>query len=381
MILKHSVMTKFNLKTAMQIIPDNRQSGKVLHLLSDIILTALFTLLCNGQDYQDMVEFGKIHGSKLKKWLHYPNGVPSHDTFERVFSSVAPEYFVTFLELYAECFIDLLLEKQISIDGKKLRGASPKSKGNSGLYIVSAWVSENRLCVGQVKVKDKSNEITAVPELFGNLDIRGAVVTADAMSCQTAIVRQICEQGGDYLIALKGNQGTLLQEVSSAFQLDDMKIEDTGWIVEDNHSRPESRRCSILDAQVVLPEEQRKPWKNLATLVRVESIRDGVKDERFYISSEKNLQGFNKPLYFNALVRGHWGIENHLHWHLDVTFKEDKSRVREKYAPENLTVLRKLALQIIENAKPHFKLSIAKIRYRMSLDINSLLELLQFSCV
>lgn len=372
---------KFNLKKALKLLPDFRQAGKTLHLLSDIVMTGLLTVLCNGQDFQDMEIFGREEGHKLKSYLKYPNGVPSHDTFERVFKSISPIYFIKILTTYSECFIDILSEKQICIDGKKLRGVLPTSKGNSGLYLLSAWVSENRLCIGQEKVKDKSNEITAIPVLLSGIDITNAVVTIDAIGCQTEIVEQICEQGGEYLIALKGNQGTLLADVSSAFKLDDKSIEMSQWIDEDNGSRKESRRCSILEAKTVLPKEQLNNWRNLSTLVRVESIREGVKDERFYISSEKDLGGINKPLYFNSLVRGHWGIENHLHWHLDVTFKEDASRARDKFAPQNLAILRKLALQMIQHAKPHFKLSLAKIRYKLSLNINSLIELLQFSCV
>lgn len=372
---------KFNLSEAVQSIRDFRQVGKTKHLLSDIVLTGLFTLLSNGHDYADMVIFGKTHGKKLKKYLKYPNGVPSHDTFERAFSSISPTHFIGLLVSYSQCFMKILAEKQINIDGKKLRGVSPKSKGNSGLYLLNAWVSENRVCIGQEKVGDKSNEITAIPVLLSSLDITDAVVTIDAIGCQTEIVNQICEQQGEYLIAVKGNQGSLFQDVKSAFQLDDQSIETTDWIIEDNASRKESRKCSILVAEKVLPKEQVAKWRNLSTLVRVESIRAGVKEERFYISSEKNLGNINKPLYFNRLVRAHWSIENQLHWHLDVTFREDKSRARDKYAPQNLAILRKLALQLIQNAKAHFKLSLAKIRYQLSLNFDSLVDLLLFSCV
>jgi predicted transposase YbfD/YdcC len=375
------IQKKFNIQEAVKCIRDFRQIGKTKHLLSDVVLTGLFTLVTNGHDYADMVIFAKTHGKKLKKYLKYPNGIPSHDTFERVFSTIAPNHFINLLISYSQCFMDTLAEKQINIDGKKLRGVSPKSKGNSGLYLLSAWVSENRLCVGQQKVEDKSNEITAIPVLLSALDITSAIVSIDAIGCQTEIVNQICEQQGEYLISLKGNQGSLLQDVESAFQLDDKLIETTDWIIEDNASRKESRRCAILDATKVLPKEQIAKWRNLSTLVRVESIRAGVKEERFYISSEKNLGNINKPLYFNKLVRAHWSIENHLHWHLDVTFKEDKSRARNKYAPQNLAILRKLALQLIQNAKAHFKLSMAKIRYELALNIDSLRDLLQFSCV
>ena len=154
-------------------------------------MTGFFTLLSNGHDYADMVIFGETHGKKLKKYLKYPNGVPSHDTFERVFSSISPTHFMGLLVCYSQCFVEILAEKQINIDGKKLRGVSPKSKGNSGLYLLNAWVSENRLCIGQEKVGDKSNEITGIPVLLSGLDITAAVVTIDAIGCQTEIVNQI----------------------------------------------------------------------------------------------------------------------------------------------------------------------------------------------
>ncbi|MFN0201379.1 MAG: ISAs1 family transposase, partial [Bacteroidia bacterium] len=222
---------------------------------------------------------------------------------------------------------------------------------------------------------DKSNEIKAIPVLLESINLTGAVVSADAMICQTEIVNQICEQGGDYLISLKGNQGTLLQDTESSFQLNEKLIESTEWIEERNGSREEARKCSILPAEKVLPQEQLAKWRNLATLIRVETKREGVYEQRFFISSEKEIPKINNPLYFNKLVRGHWGIENHLHWHLDVTFREDKSRARDKFAPQNLAILRKLALQLIQNAKKNTKLSLAKIRYNISLDITFLYDI------
>jgi predicted transposase YbfD/YdcC len=371
---------RFNLKQVFSKIVDFRQEGKVMHLMSDIVLTGLFTYMSNGSDYEDMAIFGLEHGDKLGEYLKYPNGVPSSDTFSRVFNRLKPASLIAILEEYGGYFLEVLSEKQINIDGKKLRGATPKSRGNTGIYLVSAWVSENNLCVGQVQVADKSNEITAIPLLLEGLDIKGSIVSMDALGCQTEIVEQICKQEGEYLIGLKGNQETLHEEVKQSFLLNDSHCESSAWMEEGSASQKQSRRCTILDAKIALPQEMLDKWKKLTTLIKIESIRKGVKEERYYISSEAREEKINNPLYFNSLVRGHWGIENRLHWHLDVTFKEDDSRVRKGYAPQNLAILRKMALHLIQNAKSQFKLSIAKIRYKISLNINTLVEILDFSC-
>lgn len=360
-------------------IRDFRQSGKIEYFLSDLILIGLFTLLCNGHDYEDMVLYWEKNGKKLKGYLKRPNKVPSSDTFNRVFSTLEPSALIDVLCQYGETFIDILSEKQICIDGKKLRGSCPKGRGGRGIYLVNAWISENRLCIGQEKVAEKSNEITAIPKVLSSLNIEGSVISLDSIGCQQNIVNQICDQGADYLIALKGNQGTLLQDVEAAFQLDERKIEASLCMEEENGGRKESRKCSILEAKSVLPEQQLYKWKNLATLVRIESIRNGQQEQRFYISSEKYVEKINNPMYFNTLVRGHWSIENHLHWHLDVVFREDNSRIRDEYAAQNIAILRKLALQIIQNSKKHFNLSMQKIRYLISIDSDSFIELLNLA--
>ena len=367
------------LKKSLKNIVDIRQSGKVLHPLSDIILTALFTFLSNGEDYADMVLFGENHGSKLKQYLRYPHGVPSAETFRVTFSWLNPSDLIGLLKAYSEYFIDILSEKQIVIDGKSIRGCKGVSGKEPCLHLVSAWVSENGFCVGQVAVSDKSNEITAVPELLKKMDISGSIVSLDAMGTQREIAQQICGQGGDYLMALKGNQGELFREVKAAFELSDTKVESSGWIMEENGGRKEGRKCSILAASGTLPAEMTQAWTSLTTLVKVERVRKGVETQHYYISSEKTDDKINNPLYFNHLVRDHWSIENKLHWTLDVVFREDNAKVKLKNAAQNLAILRKLATQILQNAKSFFKLSIQKMRYIISLDINNLCKLFDFS--
>jgi predicted transposase YbfD/YdcC len=266
-----------------------------------------------------------------------------------------------------------LAEKQIVLDGKKLKGVSPTSRGNSGCYILNAWVSENRICVGQEKVEDKSNEITAIPNVLDSLDIEDSVVTIDAIGTQTAIAGKIREKKGHCLLPVRGNQKELLEDLECAFKTHcgyDF-IEET----DSDHGRIETRRCSILPASDFLLEENIQSWKDVATIVKIDASREikGVvtKETRYYISDENITQAS----YYQYLVRAHWGIENHLHWHLDVTFKEDMCRARIGNAPENLTTIRKFALQIISDVND--KISFKKRLYKASLDITYLKKIMK----
>lgn len=228
------------------------------------------------------------------------------------------------------------------IDGKKQRGVSPTTKGNKGLYLLNVWVSENRFCIAQEKVEDKSNEITAIPNALSSIDITDAVVSIDAMGTQREIHELIVDKGGHCFLALKANQKFLYEDVECAFKLH--KGYDSDQTIDADHGRIETRHCSILPASEFLMEETLESWKGLHTIIRIESTREvkgkSTQETRYYISDEKELSA----KYFNALARGHWEIENQLHWHLDVTFKEYQCRARTGYASRNLSVLRKLAL-------------------------------------
>jgi len=353
-------------------IKDFRMEKKCSHKLSDILFIGLLTFLSSGEDYEDMVLFGKTHHDFLKDYLSLPNSIPSHDTFRRVFSIMEADVLRKCLNDYGKDMIGLLSEKQICLDGKKLRGVSPASRGNSGFYIVNAWVAENRLCIGQKKVQDKSNEITAIPSLIEEIDITGAVVSIDAVGCQREIARQITGKGGHYLLSLKENQQELYDDAVCGFKACKSESVSEEW--EYDHGRFEVRKCSIISSKNALLDENQEQWCGLKTLIRVEASRTvkdrETKETRYYISDE---EGFGAA-YYNALVRGHWGIENHLHWHLDVTFKEDASRARKGNAPENLSTLRKLALQIIKDQND--KLSISKRRLKAAYDIKYLTKLI-----
>jgi predicted transposase YbfD/YdcC len=355
-------------------VQDPRVVGRCLHLLSDILIVAICTFVTGGTDFQDMFLFCKERGEQLKgSLLKLPNGCPSVDTFERVFKRLNVEALRNCLLTYGKEILNGLAEKQVILDGKKLKGVSPTSKGNSGLYILNAWVGENRICAGQEKVEEKSNEITAIPKVLKSLDIEDSVVTIDAIGTQTEIAEQIREQKGHYLLSVKANQKGLLEDIECAFKTH--HGHDTVEKTERGHGRIETRRCSILPAKDFLLEENMKRWKDICTLVRVDASREikGIRKEetRYYISDEN----FPKAAYYQELVRGHWGIENHLHWHLDVTFKEDLCRTRTGNAPENLSTIRKFALQIISNAKD--KYSFKKRQYKAALDFEYMKKLIK----
>jgi predicted transposase YbfD/YdcC len=355
-------------------VEDPRVTGRCDHLLSDILIIAICTYITGGTDYEDMYLFGKERGEQLKgSILELPEGAPSSDTYRRVFNRLEVESLKKCLNLHGKEILAGLAEKQIILDGKKLKGVSPTSKGNSGCYILNAWVGENRICVGQQKVEDKSNEITAIPIVIESLDIEEAVVTIDAIGTQVEIAGQIREKKGHYLLSVKKNQKGLLEDLECAFRthrgID--SIEQTGK----EHGRIETRRCSILPAKGFLLEETINKWKDLTTLVKIDASREikGIltKETRYYISDENVM----KASYYQDLCRGHWGIENQLHWHLDVTFKEDMCRARTGNAPENLATVRKFALQIVSNAKDNY--SMKKRLYKAALDLEYMKKLLK----
>lgn len=369
--------TKKKIESIFSGIEDPRVVGRCLHKLSDILFISFCTLLSNGEDFEDMEEFGYQREDWFKEVLELPNGIPSHDTFNRVFQAINPSSLQQLLDRDGRQLLDCLENKQLEnkqlvIDGKKLKGVSPKSKGNSGLWILNAWVVENKLCIGQVRVDGKSNEIKAIPKLLDELDVSGATVTIDAIGCQRSIASKIIESKANYLLAVKGNQGTLLEMIQEAFVDNRVDRADKNW--DYGHGRYEERECEILSASQVWTKDFCAQWAGLETLVKVESLRlEGEKESRktrYYISSE---EGHN-PIYFNRLVRRHWGIENQLHWHLDVTFREDACRARRINAGENLSILRKMALHRI--SKMEDKLSLKKRRFRAALNNDYFLQLL-----
>ncbi len=352
-------------------VPDHRVTGRCTYALSDLLTIALLTYVCNGEDYVDMSEFALIRARDFGL-LSYTDKSPSPDTFERLMAAVCPDEIQRCLIEHGRNFLDSLAEKQVVIDGKKLRGTSPKVKGTKGDYLMNAYVSENHMTIAQLQLKDKENEIVAIPQLIEKLDIEGAVVSIDAIGTQVNIAQDILDKKAHYFLAVKDNQEALNEAIIDAFKYN-CPI-DTASDIEADHGRIETRRCRILNADTIEDKVVYARWPGLKTLVEVTSSVDygdhSASTVRRYISDED----FPKASYFNLLARGHWSIENQLHWCLDVIFKEDASRARKKYAPQNLSVIRKLALQIIKCMDD--KASLKKRRFRASLSPEYFIQIL-----
>jgi predicted transposase YbfD/YdcC len=356
-------------------LKDPRRAHRRLHLLQDIIVIALCAVIAGAQDWQEIATFGRKRHDWLKRFLTLANGIPSHDTFERVFDRINPQAFQTCFRAWVQAVQGALSIKHVAIDGKTLRGSGSANVGQ--LHLVSAWATAQRLSLGQVAVDGKSNEITAIPELLDLLDIHGAFVTIDAMGCQRAIAQQIIDQGGDYLLTVKENQEHLLADIQQslidALENDFAGLEhDIYETRERGHGREEYRCYTVLHHTGGIRHAD--GWAKLTTIGMCTSERtvQGVHSEevRYFIGSRKA----SARVYGKAL-RNHWGIENSLHWQLDVTFDEDSNRVSKRTAAENLASLRRLALSLLQ-ANPA-KLSIAKKRFAAALDPDFLEEILR----
>lgn len=333
-------------------LPDPRMENKVHHLLIDIITITICAVICGANNWGEIETYGRSKYEWLKTFLELPKGIPSHDTLGRVFSLISTQ------EL-EKCFltwvnsISRTVNEIIAIDGKQLRRSYDSSTDKAAIHMVSAWASENGMVLGQVKTDEKSNEITAVPKLLELLELKGCIVTIDAMGCQKQIAKQIHQQEADYVLALKGNQESLYDEVFDLFENAlEKNFEGMNWdyheTSERNHGRTEIRKywtISDLDSLSGIDG-----WENMNSVGMVESVchrNDVVGTEfRFYISS---LEGDAKV--FAHAVRKHWGIENSLHWVLDVVFREDESRIRKGNSPENLAIMRHLAVNLLKNEK------------------------------
>lgn len=344
-------------------LTDPRLTARCKYPLRNIVFIAFCTFLSNGEDYADMVTFAKHRKEWLSTILDMSSGVPSHDTFARVFQLLDSKELTKCLQEDGQRLIDCVKGKLVSFDGKKIKGESPNSKGNEGLFILNAFVSENGVCLGQEKVEGKSNEITAIPKLIDSLALEGCTVSIDAIGCQTAIAKKITSAGAHYLLAVKQNQKGLYEAINDDFawkSYTSLNVEyDCG------HGRYEIRKCQIAPASDFLDEKTLEKWVGIKTIVKLVSERTekGITtlSTRYYISSK-----VEDCAYYNANVRAHWGIENRLHWHLDVTFKEDACRCRKGNSAENLSILRKIALQRIRRVDD--KASLKKRRYKASLD-------------
>jgi len=345
------------------------------HNFIDIISITIAAVLCGCEDWNEIELFGNLKKDWLSTFLALPNGIPSHDTFNRFFASLNPE-------ALQQCFLNWIQQvahitegRIVSIDGKRLCGSGTQGK-KAIVHMVSAWCNVNNMVLGQVKTDDKSNEITAIPELLNMLDIKGCTVTIDAMGCQTNIASQIVEKGADYLLAVKGNQGHLLDDIKEAFEQTPVLQEQLSTTLETGHGRIEKRTCRMIDDTDWICKS--KEWKGLKSLIEITAERtDKLSGEqsiecRYYISS-----AIAKADEMLQATRQHWSIENKLHWMLDVNFGEDASQKKAGNAAQNFSVISRIALNLLQNEKSK-KLSIKKKRLAAGWE-HSYLEKLLFN--
>jgi predicted transposase YbfD/YdcC len=337
-------------------LKDPRLERTKLHEFGDILFIAVCATLCGANAFTAMEEFGHSKKDWLKKFLELPNGIPSHDTFRNVFVSIQPEAFT-------ECFLSWvkvldipIKNKIVAIDGKTSRASGSKTKGKKALHMVSAWATEANVVLGQIATEEKSNEITAIPKLLQMLELRGAIVTIDSMGCQKEIAAEIRAREADYVLQVKGNQEHLEEDIIDAFAARD-EAEAQGQrtlglnayeTYDGKHGRKENRRCEAMPVPETL--RNRSEWKDLTSICRVtrtyEENGEPKSEVRYFISS---LKAGAKRLA--EVVRGHWGVENGLHWVLDMAFADDYNRTLTGDAPENLATVRRWVLSLLRQDK------------------------------
>lgn len=356
------------------IIKDKRQQAKVRHKLIDILFISVAAIIANASDWKDIEIFAIKREQWFRKFLELPNGIPSHDTFERTFRWIDPKQF-------EKCFIQWVKEiaalagrSVVAIDGKTMCGAFDTDDKKSPIHIVSAWASENGMVLGQVKTDEKSNEITAIPELLDLIFVKNCIVTIDAMGTQTKIAEKIIDKKADYVLALKGNQPNLYTDVVDFFEdaektnFDELRVKSC-MTTDKDHGRIEVRKYFLVkNVDWLSMKDDWKGLKSIGMAIRECEIK-GKKtvEKRYFISSLKD-----SIEEFGDAVRKHWGIES-THWFLDVVFKEDARRVRKDNAPQNLAMLKRMALNILRKDTTEPKYSLKSKRFASSID-NDYLE-------
>lgn len=327
-------------------INDPRINRQKKHQLQDIFFITLCAVISGADNWVMIEEFGQAKEDWFAEQLGLKHGIPSHDTFGYVFAAIDTEQFSACFTRWAADLANLTDGEVIAIDGKTVRRSLDKASGNAAIHMVSAWAQQNSLVLGQEKVTDKSNEITAIPRLLKKLDLTGAVVTIDAMGCQTAIAQQIVEQKGDYVLSLKGNQGTLHDDVKTWFA-SALAPNIGATTIDGDHGRVETRSVQVSD-NIDWLQARHPHWSGLKSIIAVTATRE-LKDKtetetRYFISS---LDG-SDPARLGRAVRAHWSVENNLHWVLDVAFDEDSNRTRSGNSAANLAIVRHIALNLIK---------------------------------
>lgn len=333
-------------------IEDPRNGPAQLHKLEDILMIALCGVICGANDWANIELYGKAKKEWLQTFLELPNGIPSHDTFGRVFKQLDPEQFEEMFQKWIQSVQKITKGEIVAMDGKNLRRSHDGFLGKEAIWMVDAWASENQLTLGQLKVDEKSNEITAIPKLLELLMLNGCIVTIDAMGCQTNIAEKIIVAGADYVLAVKENQGNLYRDIEYLFEV--AHKESFAQVPHDyvktvsKHGRIEVRQCwCISDTEYIQYLRNYSAWRDLKSIAMVDTeYRRGdriTRQRRYYISSLQN----NAKQILHA-VRTHWQVENSLNWVLDVVFREDDSRIRKGAGPQNMAILRRLALNLLK---------------------------------
>lgn len=357
---------------------DPRRKHRRRHSLQAILVIALCAVIAGAEDFQRIALFGHKRRDWLGRLVDLPHGVPSHDTFERLFSRLDPAVFAACFTAWMADWHARLTGKHLAIDGKAVCDSACPSKGLRCLHLVNVWAAEANLCLGAVARAQDSNEITAIPKLLAMLDLEGALVSIDAAGCQKQVAEQIIEQGGDYLLAVKKNQGQLHEQIDAFFKralFKDFKGQGLSRYekAEEGHGRREYRLCVVAEDPQGIAE--RDNWPSLKVIgmcysERKDSQGKDSHEVRYFIGSKEA-----KARYYGKALRRHWAVENNLHWQLDVTFGEDKSRVRQRTAQANLAVVRRLALNLTQQEGS--KMSLAKKRFAATLDTDYLEEILK----
>jgi predicted transposase YbfD/YdcC len=355
-------------------LPDPRVVGRTRHLLVDIVVMAICAVIADCDDWSDIAQFAQKREKWFRRFLQLPGGIPCHDTFERVFAALDVRAFQRCCVAWLHAAAALVGVGHIAIDGKALRGSASSKLGP--LYVVSAWATQAQLTLGQVAVDKKSNEITAIPPLLELLDLSGALVTIDAMGCQKEIAQKIVDGGGDYVLAVKGNQAHLLEDIQATVeQALDGKL-PAGVVAEyttceDGHGRHEERTYVVIHQVEGLRDRQEWPGVTTVGMCHCErTVAGEVSSEAHYFIGSRRM-GARK---YARVLRQHWGIENHLHWQLDISFGEDDSRIQDRRGAENFGLLRKMALGLLKRHPA--KKSIARKRKAAALDTAFLEETL-----
>lgn len=330
------------IQEAFQDLPEYRREKSIIYPISEILHISLCAIICGAETWENIREFGNSKTEWLKQYLKLDNGIPSSDTFKRFFSNICADKFEECFGKWINDLVTIKMGEVISLDGKTLRGAK-EYRSKSMVHMVSSWANEAEVSLGQVKVGEKTNEITAIPELLRVLDIEGCFVTIDAMGTQTNIASMIDDMDGFYVLAVKENQKELYDNIIDSFKF--IPSQDNDETLDSGHGRIETRKCTVITNMTHIERTSR--WVNLSSIIKIASERyikasgKVEKSTRYYISNSDS-----KAKIFNTIIRKHWAVENNLHWQLDVTFNEDKQRKRIGNASQNFSTANKIAMTL-----------------------------------